>query len=488
MTESPVNVSRLPFRMEPDASRVITRFFGWQEEPRNIRRIERVLEIPEEEVLSEVTVLEEQYGAQHPDIVPIWLEHFGRIAHLVPSTEASLTDARKLLIGAYFTMEYAIESAALFNPSIIATRDQENLPEGSTRFLMSLRATGEGHLSSIVFRHGVIDRDNHITIDEPPKTQRPLRGVSDALFSTRRFRRILGDIGALDAFQERVLDRVGDEFSLHELNEALESERNAEPLPSAWQQSAENMLTLAKSNYRLLIPPDADPAGMVIFPRSDNESRGIEDLRLVQFVEDDGSVILYGTYTAFNGFVTFPTLMESRDPRFIDIHVLAGRYALNKGMALFPRRINGKYIMSGRLDGESLYILESNNVLVWNEGRLAQEPKYSWELSLIGNCGSPIETSEGWLLLTHGVGPMRQYCIGATLLDLDDPAKVIGRLKNPLIMPTGHERIGYVPNVVYTCGALVHHESLVIPYAMSDMVTTFALVNLEELLYSLKRD
>ncbi len=224
------------------------------------------------------------------------------------------------------------------------------------------------------------------------------------------------------------------------------------------------------------------------YPAADNgTSRGIEDVRLVRFTDDDGRRILFGTYTAYNGFAIFPTLLESEDLNTLEIHTMAGRYAKNKGMALFPRRIRGKYVMSGRLDGENLFILESDNVRVWNDGRLVQTPKYWWEFSVIGNCGSPLETEDGWLLLTHGVGPMRQYCIGAVLLDLDEPWKIIGRTREPLVMPTGEERIGYVPNVVYTCGAMIHNDQLVIPYAASDTVTTFACVSLPDLLTLLKR-
>ena len=248
------------------------------------------------------------------------------------------------------------------------------------------------------------------------------------------------------------------------------------------------MFCVARSNHKVIIPEDAEASEIVIFPMSENESRGIEDLRLVRFTDEDGSVRYYGTYTAFNGYKTFPTVLETHDFRTLEIHTMNGRRAMNKGMALFPRKICGKYTMSGRLDGENLYILESDNVLVWNHGKMTEKPKYWWEMVIIGNCGSPLETDEGWLLLTHGVGPMRQYFIGATLLDLEDPYRTIGRMKEPLIVPTGEERIGYVPNVVYTCGAMIHGGQLIIPYAMSDMATTFASVSLSDLVDLLKRD
>jgi len=481
-----VKVNRLPYRIKPDPSRVITRLFAWPEEHRNARRIERILALPDDRAAQMAADLREEYREHIADIVETWHENYRAVQHLVPRQALPLPEHLQMLIGAFFTSEYAIESAALFNPSIVRAQDQTGAPPGTTRFLMSFRATGEGHLSSVVFRSGAIDRENNITFEKQPRNRSPLQAVEDAAFNTRQFRRVLVDIGAHDPFQQMVLKELGEEFTLAELNAALDEAMNIHPLPVAWEESAATMLTLARSDYRLEIPPGMDPAEIVIFPRSENERRGIEDLRLVQFTDEDGSQVLYGTYTAFNGTAVFPTLMELRDERTIEVHTMRGQYALNKGMALFPRRINGRYVMSGRLDGESLYILESDNVLVWNEGRIAQEPEYAWELSVMGNCGSPIETEEGWLLLTHGVGPMRQYCISAMLLDLEDPARMIGRLSEPLIVPTGDERIGYVPNVVYTCGAMLHNEWLLIPYAVSDSLTAFATVDFRELLEALK--
>jgi predicted GH43/DUF377 family glycosyl hydrolase len=383
-------------------------------------------------------------------------------------------------------MEYSIESAALFNPSMVPAANQSGLPDGSTRFLMSLRATGEGHISSIVFRNGVIDKNNNIIIEDATPQTLPLETVPDPEFETRHIRQTLHDIGALTPSGEGVLDRLGEGYTLPQLEAELERSRETAAHPSEFEECAENMLTLARSNYKLLIPDEAYTSEVVIFPSSENESRGIEDVRLVGFTEDDGSQVLYGTYTAYNGYAIFPTLLETRDRESIEIHTMAGRYAKNKGMALFPRKIGGKYVMSGRLDGENLYILQSDNVRVWNDGRLSQTPKYWWEFSIIGNCGSPVETDEGWLMLTHGVGPMRQYCIGAVLLDLDQPWRVIGRTREPMIAPAGEERVGYVPNVVYSCGMMRHNDQLIIPYAASDTLTTFATVSLAELLSALK--
>jgi predicted GH43/DUF377 family glycosyl hydrolase len=482
--QNPVKVERLPHRIEPDPSRVICRFFE-ADEAKSRRRIGRVLGLDGGDAARLLDHLRTEYGEQHDDIEAVWGEHFGRVEPLVPAA-TTLDKTRRLLIGAYFTMEYAIESAALFNPSMVPTANQDGLPEGSTRVLISLRATGEGHISSIVFRAGVIDKNNHIIIEDTSPVSMPLKTVPDTNFETPHFRQTLRDIGAFTVSAERVLDRLGGEFTLPQLEAELERSRASAASPSDFEECAENMMTLARSNYKFLIPDEAYASEIVIFPASENESRGIEDLRLVRFTEDDGSRVLYGTYTAYNGFAIFPTLLENRGLDTVEIRTMTGQYAKNKGMALFPRKIRGKYVMSGRLDGENLFILESDHVRVWNDARLSQPPKYWWEFSIIGNCGSPIETDEGWLLLTHGVGPMRQYCIGAALLDLDEPWRVIGRTRQPLLAPKGEERVGYVPNVVYTCGSMVHNDHLIIPYAASDTMTTFAMVSMPELLAALK--
>jgi predicted GH43/DUF377 family glycosyl hydrolase len=254
------------------------------------------------------------------------------------------------------------------------------------------------------------------------------------------------------------------------------------------EESYDALLALTQANYRIQVPPGTDISEIVIFPFSDNERRGIEDLRLVRFTGDDGSVHYYGTYTAFDGSQIFPHLLEYPVDQDVSVHMLTGRCAKNKGMALFPRTIDGRYAMIARLDNENLYYMESDDVLAWDEARLLRGPEFPWEVIQIGNCGSPIETEAGWLLLTHGVGPMRQYCIGAILLDLANPCQVIGQANEPILLPTGKERFGYVPNVVYSCGGMIHAGKLIIPYAMSDVATSIAVVDLSELLDSLTSD
>jgi predicted GH43/DUF377 family glycosyl hydrolase len=463
---------------------MITRFFAASEEA-NRGRIERVLGLPEVQAQEILADLEGRYAVRHPDIHEVWMESFERVAALVPPG-AAVNDERRMLIGAYFTMEYAVEAAALFNPSIVPAINQAGLAPGCTRFLMSLRATGEGHLSSIVFRVGVIDAENRITMEDNAPSIRALKPLPDAEFDTGFLRNALADLGALGPFESIVLDSLGETFSIGELHQVLAELRASAPSPATFEQTQRNLLTFARSNYRIPIPRDVHPSEIVIFPTSENESRGIEDVRLVRFTEDDGASTIYGTYTAYNGISGFPSLFISNDLKTIASQTMMGKFVKNKGMALFPRRIRGNYVMSGRLDGVNRYILESDNVLIWNQGRPSETPKYWWEFSIIGNCGSPVETKQGWLMLTHGVGPMRQYAIAATLLDLEDPTKVIGRSAEPIIVPAEDERVGYVPNVVYTCGAMLHNDSLIIPYAMGDVTTTFASVQVDELIASLK--
>lgn len=481
-----VQVERLPVRIEPDASRVLSRFF-WTGEETARRRIARVMTLSDRAVESIVLEMLQLYVEGHYDIAATWLEHFERVEALLPAGHGSLSSQRRMLIGAYFTMDYALEAVALFNPSIVEALDQSDLAPGETRFMMSLRALGEGHLSSIVMRNGVIDSAGNITLSEPPLASRALSKESNPEFSTDMIRRTLRDLGALGHIEEQVMEGVGETVSPDELRDRLESVRGKTSSIAQWQRARDNLLSFLESNYSLRAPEGTDLSELVIFPVSPNERRGIEDLRLVRFADDDGTTTILGTYTAFNGHAVFPTLLVIRDARHVQSHTISGKYARNKGMAIFPRRINGRYVMSGRLDGENLYILESENLAVWNEGRLSQKPEYWWQFSVIGNCGSPVETEEGWLMLTHGVGPMRQYCIGAVLLDLDDPARVISQLEEPLIAPAEDERAGYVPNVVYTCGMMLHKGSLIIPYAVSDTITKFARVNLEELLTALRR-
>lgn len=485
MPKTALEVKRLPCRLDPDSGRVITRFFCPGDDARNRGIIERVLTLTEEQVADLKAQVEREFSGRHRDLDRAVAEHFGEVERLVPDS-ARLSTARQWLIGAYFTMEYAIESAALFNPSMVPAMDQRGVPAGSTRFFMSLRATGEGHLSSIVFRRGVIDAQGNIHIDPASPYSRRLKVVANRTFQKETYRLKLIEMGGYTELADTVMARLGEQFLRRELEAALDQIRETLDEPSVLHETVENMLTLARSNYQLHLPPEADPSEVVIYPTSENESRGIEDVRLVLFRDDDGSTRYYGPYTAYNGFHIIPQLLEISDQQTIRVHTITGCYAQNKGMALFPRKLNGLYMMVSRLDNENLFLMESDNVRFWNYARMIQSPKFAWEMVQIGNCGSPLETGAGWLLLTHGVGPMRQYCIGASLLDLEDPSKLIGQTEDPLLVPTDDERVGYVPNVVYSCGGMIHNDTLIIPYAMSDISTSFASVSLPELLSLLR--
>lgn len=484
-TSGSVTVTRRPERFISDDKRVVTRFFEVGGEPRIRGVIERVLALSEKEVDRLSEEVRARFSPRHRHIERVLERHFAQVARFVGDPH-SLTHNRRMLIGAYFTMEYSIESAALFNPSMVPHPDQQGAGPDELRFIMSLRATGEGHLSSIVFRTGKVEAGGHISFDPPSRYAVRLRVRTDRRYEKRLFFLKLIEMGAYTDASRAVLEELPAYFTYEQLDHTINQVRDRPGRPSPISESAENMLWLAKSNYHLELPPDTDPSDIVIFPTSENESRGIEDARLTRFVDDDGTVTYFGTYTAYNGFRILPQLLETTDFKDIQIHTLNGKYVQNKGMALFPRKIAGEYHMLSRIDGENMFLMRSENPHFWNQATKLQVPRYPWEFVQIGNCGPPIETEAGWLLLTHGVGPMRQYCIGVNLLDLDDPQNVIGHLERPLIMPQEDERDGYVPNVVYSCGGLVHQGTLIIPYAISDSATTFATVGLEELLDHLR--
>jgi predicted GH43/DUF377 family glycosyl hydrolase len=474
-------VKRLPVTFASDSRRVITRFFDPGGAPRFRSIIERVSQLSDEEVSRLLDEVFLRFRTRHSGITAVLEQNYRNAVGLL-ELPADHDANRRLLIGSYFTMEYSIESAALFNPSIVPHLNQNNLPEGAVRFVMSLRATGEGHVSSIVFRTGVIYSDHRIQIDPVSRLIHPIKVYPDNRFAKDLFSRKLKDIRVPGPMIHEVMSRVDDSFTLAQLEHAIAAAQEAEPAKLKPHDAVQGIRWLARSNYQLELPKEGHASELVIFPQTSNESRGIEDLRLVRFVNDDGAVTYYGTCTAYDGHRTLPELIETSDFQRIGVHTLNGARAQNKGLALFPRKVGGHYVMSSRIDGENLYIMYSDIVHFWESAELLQVPKQPWEFVQIGNCGSPLETPAGWLLLTHGVGPMRTYCIGAMLLDLNDPLKVIGVLDEPLITPTEKERDGYVPNVVYTCGAMIHNERLYIPYASSDTTTRFAVVEVDRVL------
>jgi len=476
----PINVRRLPVQLHGDDRRVIARPFilGTQ---RLRTLLDRLSGLPDDEVHDLLAEVEAQYGNRHAHLRRLFAEHYHAGAPMI-ACERDWSNERKLLAGAYLTMEYAVDSAALFNPSIVVHPKQENGAEGALRILMSLRATGEGHVSSIVFRTGSITAAGEMELDPLPQHLHRSRLSPDRQYHKPLFVRKLREMGLSPAMANDMLSGIPEKFTLRELVAAVESARPRYAGNIEAGEMLRTMLWLASSNYHIDLAPETDLGDLVIFPMNDEESHGIEDLRMVRFVDDDNSVSYFGTYTAYNGVRTLPMLMSTSDFRRIEFASLNGNAALNKGMALFPRKIKNRYVMCSRIDGENLFISTSEAVHFWNTAQRLAVPRLPWELMQIGNCGSPIETDKGWLLLTHGVGPMRTYVIGAMLLDLDDPLKVIGHLEEPLLAPLDSEREGYVPNVVYTCGALAHAGKLYVPYAQADKSTSISVVDLNELL------
>jgi len=412
-------IHKIPFKLYADPKRVITLpslYPGIDRVKRIYQRIAN-LNDSESEVLLNAT--NEQFAHRHKNLESIYMDNYNVFKSQFTGFP-ELNEIKKLLMGAMLTKEYSIQSAALFNPSMVPHPDQSGLKAGQLRFIISLRSVGEGHISSIEFRSGVVDEKGNLMLDEISR-----------------------------------YSLTGDVFDLE------------------------------KNNYKLRFPEDSSISERVLFPQTEPESMGMEDVRLVQF-NDEHDKIYYGTYTAYNGKEIRSQLFETKDFLNFHIHSLAGKAVIDKGMAVFPEKVNGKYAITARQGGENMSIMFSDDLFKWDSFQLLMEPKYPFEFSQMGNCGSPIKTEKGWLLLTHGVGPMRHYTISAALLDIDNPAKVISRLDRPLIWADEDEREGYVPNVVYSCGAMRHDDLLYIPYAMSDSMAGFAWVNINELLDELE--
>ncbi|TWT91777.1 Beta-1,4-mannooligosaccharide phosphorylase [Botrimarina colliarenosi] len=481
-----MQIKRTGIVLSPNSKRVVLRPFIPFPEERKLRIIARLSALPEAEVDRLIDQVLEEFHGRHQRPKVFLLARFEKVREYL-ITDAPLSENRRLLIGAYFTQEYAVESAALFNPSIVWHPDQSGIPEGTRRFVISLRATGEGHLSSITFRSGVVDSQCAITVDKPTRFTTPPDVVPDTWYKKALFVRKLNELGMAGLFTNHVMGRLEDDFSLEQLVAALQlTVRENRTRHHEFEAVFDGIVTLAKSNYEIVYLPDTKLSERLIFPYSPTESAGIEDARFVRFQEEDGAVLYYATYSAYDGKVVLPQLLETKDFLRFKMHTLNGPAIANKGFALFPRRINGRYTMLSRQDGENLFLMSSDNLYFWHSTQVIVKPTFPWEYVQVGNCGSPIETEAGWLVLSHGVGPMRKYCIGAFVLDHDDPTRVVGRLRSPLVTPDENEREGYVPNVVYSCGAVVHNDTLILPYAMSDYASTFATVDMAELLAAME--
>ena len=471
--------------LNAESSRVITRPHIPGDKTRIKVLIGRVSKLSDEDVQHLLEAVIQDFSGRHRNFRGVLKRNFDRIAEHIPK-RISLSTEQQLLLGAYFTAEYSVEAAALFNPSIVPHPDQKGVGKGSQRFVMSFRATGEGHVSSIEFRSGVIDENHDIYFDPVSQYVATPEMHTDPVYNRLHFRRKLEELGAHDRITNKLLKGLGETFTFDELENKIKKLRSTKFRLKDKHQVIDTALWLARSNYEVVFGPDEQISERVIFPVSENESSGIEDARFVRFQDDDKSVMYYATYTAYNGFAILPQILETTDFLTFKMHTVSGKAAQNKGMALFPRKINGKFVMLSRQDGVNNYIMFSDSVRFWNEAQLLQEPVHPLEFVQVGNCGSPVETSEGWLALFHGVGPMRKYSIWAELLDLDDPSQVIGRLDEPILTPDEHERDGYVPNVVYTCGSMIHGDTLIIPYGIADQRCRVATVSVSELLSRLK--
>jgi len=421
-------LNRQPLYLRPDPARVVIRHFRPSTDPRDLhptdmRRMNdiahRVLELDPQTARQQLADVLESFQGRHRRLLATF-ETRTDMMEIAHSKHTSLTDTQRQLIGAYFLHEYSFEAAALFNPSIVTHPDQSGVPSGGRRFILSLRAVGEGHVSSLTFRSGVLAADGTVTVDP------------------------IARFASISHLQRRV--------------------------PSAPEDCVE-----------VVFEPDSSISERVIFPVTEAQSNGIEDARFVEF-DDGGGKTFYATYTAYNGRAIRSELMETTDFERFRMTPLMGSAARNKGMALFPRKLNGQYAMIGRQDNENLYLIYSDDLYSWHEGVAVLRPQFPWEFVQIGNCGSPVELDEGWLLLTHGVGPMRRYSIGAALLDKQDPSKVLARSHEPLVRPELSEREGYVPNVVYTCGAMRHGDRIILPYAVCDTFCNFATIEISALL------
>jgi len=483
-----IHIERHPIKVNPDSKRVIARFF-FNGEQRAKELVARVMKLSDDEVFAIISPLLQEFSKRHRNITKILYRNCNRVRAFIESMDIDFEEIehwRKLLIGSYFTHEYSIESAAFFNPSIMDDPDQSDLDVGQKRLIISFRAVGEGHISSIAFRRAVISQDNQIEILPVGSYVDGAEMMRDTIFEKKLFFERIVTARIDKAVIRELKAKIAEKFDYDTLQQIVfdlqEGQHNDKK-----KTELEKVLWLSDSYSNISFSLDTDISDRVIFPMSELERKGIEDARFTRF-NDNGSVTYYATYTAFDGALIMPKLLQTTDFYNFKIRPLHGAGSKNKGLALFPRKINGNYAMLSRIDGWNNYIMYSNNINLWENPQMLQRPLYPWEFIQIGNCGSPIETERGWLIITHGVGPMRKYVLGASLLRLDDPAVEIGRLREPLLSPNQDEREGYVPNVVYSCGGIVNNGKLIIPYGLSDYSSSFASVDVNALLDKIVSD
>jgi predicted GH43/DUF377 family glycosyl hydrolase len=472
----PFTIQKSPLRLYANAKAVINNYLYLPGKDRVDHILQRLEAMTDQEIASGLEHCYKAFGNRHRNIKESFLLHVDFTAQKFNKKFEGYSIERKLLLGAYLTKEYSIQAAALFNPSIVPHPNQEGLQPGEQRILMSLRATGEGHISSICFQTGTVNDKGEISLDQRPQFYTCLKKNDSAKY-TKEFVKERASVQS--TFDAGVLDKLPEQFTEKQVKE-LFAVREFE----GQRDSIAIVLELLDTNYELADASELPMNEKVIFPSAKGECMGMEDVRFVQCNMDTQS-IYYGTYTAYDGRQIRTQLIETRDFNAFKIRTLFGEAISDKGMALFPEKINGRYMMVTRQGGENISIMSSANLYKWDSYQLLMAPKYDWELVQLGNCGSPIKTAKGWLLLTHGVGIMRTYVISAILLDLEDPTKIIGRLNKPFLEADETEREGYVPNVVYTCGLIKNGDYLIIPYAVSDSATGFVSIKLEEILEAL---
>lgn len=484
-----VPVTRKHLSILPDSTRVVARYF-MNGESGTKDMLALVFAMSESEVKLILNQTLREFAYRHRHITRLFKEHYKKALVFIKQMQVnldSISEERQLLIGSYLTMEYSLESTAFFNPSIIPDTDQTYLQEGEMRVIISFRATGEGHISSVVFRRAILDKNNDLHLMTIGNSMDIAEVSQKKSYHKGRFIKKMKEMDIPEKYFDTIVSDLPDHFDYSALKSSVNNILKDLEISEQRRLALEEITWLVDSYYDIEFEQDSDLSERVIYPISDSESNGIEDARFVKFTDDDGSIKYYATYTAYNGHTILPKFLSTEDFVTFRIMPLHGNGAMGKNLALFPRKIKGQYAMLSRMDGVNNYIMFSDRNTLWNDPILLQEPKYPWEFTKIGNCGSPIWTEEGWLIITHGVGPMRRYCIGASLFDLDDPTKEIGRLSEPLLMPLEIEREGYVPNVVYSCGSIIHNNNLILPYAVSDYSTTYAVVAMEDLFSELKK-
>jgi len=472
-----MRVNRSNIKIKANPNRVIINFLDLGVNTNNTSRANRlmdsILSIPENQLGVLYEEIKNNFVFRHRNFEHYLKLNFKKVKSII-SSEVVISEIRSLIIGTYFSKEYSIQSAALFNPSMVAHPDQSGLKEDEKRFIISLRSVGEGHISSIEFRSGIVDAEGTIKLDE----ETDFSSCSEKnLSKVYHKENLLKNTAVLRDFDQSILEIFEDDFTY---NDYLKKEESNEF--STYDKSTQaRLFHYLDTNYDVQTDGNALICERVIFPNAEGESMGMEDVRFVTFSEN-GETQYIGTYTAYNGHKISPQLIITKDFVHFKARSMYGTAVSDKGMALFPEKIKGKYVMIGRQGGENITIMYSDDLYIWDDYKVIMTPQDTWGYVQLGNCGSPLKTDYGWLLITHAVGPMRKYVLGAILLDLKDPSKIIMKLNKPLLSPNEDEREGYVPNVVYSCGSIIHEGSLILPYAMSDSASTFASINIEEII------